>query len=178
MLIEEFWVPSSRERVDLSAVGDQLCAFEIKSPRDSLQRFPRQIAAFSRLFDRCTAVLATKHLEAGIELLPSWWGAIDAGMEADDPLNWLRLPAANPDVDLELLVQLLWRDEAAGALRDFGIAMPPRLGRQAMWRLLLREVEPVYLQERVRTALLKRDPGHARIPTRRFRAPDAVVVAP
>lgn len=177
MLIEEFWVPPSRERADLSAIGDQLWAFEIKSPRDSLQRFPRQIAAFGRLFDRCTAVLATKHLEAGANLLPIWWGIIDAGLNVDDPLIWIRQPAMNPNVDLELLVQLLWRDEVAGALEDLGITVPARLGRRAMWRLLLREVEPSHLHEQVRMALLTRDPRRARIPSRRFCAPEAAAIA-
>jgi hypothetical protein len=167
-LIEEFWVPASRERVDLAVVGQQLWAFEVKSPRDSLKRLPRQIVAFSRLFDRCTAVLASKHLEAGVDLLPTWWGVIDAGADVGDPLVWRRPTSVNADVDVELLVQLLWRDEAAGLLRDLGIAAPPRLGRQGMWRVLLKESDPSQLCDRVRSAVLGRDPRRARIPTRRL----------
>lgn len=166
-VVEEFWVPGSNERVDLSAVGKQLWAFEIKSPRDSLKRFPRQIHAFSRLFDRCTAVLATKHLEVGAPLLPPWWGLINAGEEVGDALEWQRQPTENPEVDLALLVRLLWRDEAADALAELGIAAPDRLGRQAMWRILLREAEPARLRECIRMALRTRDHRLARIPTRR-----------
>ncbi len=165
--IEEFWVPASNERVDLSAVGEELWAFEIKSPRDSLKRLPRQIEAFSRLFDRCTAVLATKHLDNGTQMLPPWWGVIDAGENVGDVLGWRRPPKANPEVDLALLVRLLWRDEAAGALAELGIVAPERLGRQAMWRLLLKEAEPSILRQCIRTTLRARDHRSARIPTRR-----------
>lgn len=165
--IEEFWVPASNERVDLSAVGDQLWAFEIKSPRDSLKRLPRQVEAFSRLFDRCTAVLATKHLAGGTQLLPPWWGVIEAGEQVGDALEWRRRPAANPEVDLALLVRLLWREEAADLLTELGIAAPDRLGRQAMWRLLLREADPPRLRQCIRMTLRTRDHRLARIPTRR-----------
>jgi len=170
-------VPATRERADLAVVGERLWGFEIKSPRDSLRRLPRQVEAFSRLFDHCTAVFATKHLGPGVELLPDWWGVIDAGAEADDSFAWLRRPAENPGVDMGLLVQLLWRDEAAVALSDLGIAAPPQLGRRAMWRLLLAEGDPKQLQERVRAAILTRDPERARIPTRRFAGATAAVAA-
>ena len=177
MLVEEFWVPATCERADLAVVGEQLWGFEIKSSRDSLRRLPRQVEAFSRLFDHCTAVLATRHLGLGAELVPNWWGVIDAGVEADDPLTWLRRPNVNPGVDMELLVQLLWRDEAARALGDLGIVAPPQLGRRAMWRLLLAEGDAKQLQERVRAAILTRDPEGARIPTRRFGGATAAVAA-
>lgn len=175
--IEEFWVPGSNERVDLSAVGKELWAFEIKSPRDSLKRLPRQIEAFSRLFDRCTAVLATKHLDGGTQLLPPWWGVIDAGHEVGDTLVWRRPPAPNPEVDLSLLVRLLWRDEAANALAKLGIAAPDHLGRQALWRLLLNKAEPSRLRQCVRLTLRMRDHRLARIPTRRARKAHANSIA-
>ena len=167
VFIEEFWVPGSNERADLSAVGDQLWAFEIKSPRDSLKRLPRQVKAFSRLFDRCTGVLATEHLTRGTDLLPPWWGVINAGEKVGDALEWRRWPAANPEADLDLLVRLLWRDEAAKLLTELEIDAPDRLGRQAMWRLLVREADPSRLHQCIRMILRNRDHRTARIPTRR-----------
>jgi hypothetical protein len=168
VLVEEFWVPDSHERADLVAIADELWAFEIKSPRDSLTRLPRQAAAFSRLFDRCVAVLAAPHRQSGMQHIPSWWGVIDAGEEHDDPLSWIREPTANPEVDLELLVKLLWKQEALAAAAELGIKTPGRISRQALWRRLLREAEPEGLKLCVRTALAARDSNTARIPTRHW----------
>lgn len=168
VLVEEFWVPDSHERADLVAVATELWAFEIKSPRDSLARLPRQAAAFSRLFDRCSAVLATRHLQPGMQLIPPWWGVIDAGEEGDDPLEWIRPPAANTEVDLELLVKLLWKDEALAVAVKLGIKTPERISRHALWRRLLREAEPRSLMRCVRAAVASRDSSQARIPTRRW----------
>src|SRR5450755_4976732 len=50
--IYEFWVPLTNERADVVAIGTSLWAFEIKTHRDNLARLPRQVAAYSRLFDR------------------------------------------------------------------------------------------------------------------------------
>lgn len=168
ILVDEFWVPPTGERADLVSISSQLCAYEIKSTRDTLRRLPRQIGAFSRLFDRCTAVLATKHVAAGEAMIPHWWGVIEAADHGDHPLEWRRRPLANPAVDVELLVRLLWRDEALAALTDLGVSAHNRLDRQALWRLLIREAGPSQLQAKVCHALLHRTPDAARIPTRRF----------
>lgn len=168
VLVEEFWVPDSHERADLVAIAGELWAFEIKSPRDSLARLPRQAAAFSRLFDRCVAVLGTPHLQSGMQRIPPWWGVIDAGEEDDDPLRWIRQPAPNREVDLELLVKLLWKEEALTAAVELGIKTPERISRQALWGRLLREAEPASLKLCVRSAVAGRDASTARIPTRRW----------
>ncbi len=168
VLVEEFWVPDSNERADLVAVADELWAFEIKSPRDSLSRLPRQAAAFSRLFDRCVAVLATAHLQLGMQRIPPWWGVIDAGEQVDDPLKWVRQPTVNPEVDLELLVKLLWKEEALAAAVELGIKTSERISRQAIWRRLLRDAEPASLKVCIRSALAHRDASSARIPTRHW----------
>lgn len=169
--IDEFWVPASKSRADLAVVSDELWAFEIKSPRDSLRRLPQQVRAFSCLFDRCTAVLATKHLDEGATVVPTWWGLIEA---TEQSLVWRRFPEHNRSVDMRVLVQLLWRDEAVHALQHLGIPMRERLGRHSMWRLLLKEADEPRLKAHVRTALLVRDPRGARIPTRRFTTARAV----
>jgi hypothetical protein len=100
--------------------------------------------------------------------IPPWWGVIDAGEEDDDPLEWIRQPAANPEMDLELLVKLLWKEEALTAAVELGIKTPERISRQALWRRLLQEAEPASLKLCVRSAVAGRDASTARIPTRRW----------
>ena len=75
-VIDEFWVPVTHERADISVFGSVMEAFEIKSPRDNLNRLPRQVAAYDRIFDLCTLVVAEKHLRRAVEVVSEWWGVI------------------------------------------------------------------------------------------------------
>lgn len=167
LLIEEFWIPQTRERADLVAVGDLLSVFEIKSSRDTLRRLPRQILAFDRVFDHCTAVLDSRHL-AGADDVPEHWGLLEVSDELADPC-WHRRPRSNLRVDPELLVQLLWKAEAAALLERLGMTPPTRSTRQVLWRLLMGEATGEQIRQGVRHALLTRDPSTARIDTRRFK---------
>jgi len=169
--VEEFWVPRSNERADLVAIGAQFDAFEIKSHRDRLSRLPRQAAAYARLFDSCTAVVAERHATAAATALPDWWGLAIIRLDgATLRFEWIRLAGPNRAVDVETLVRLLWRDEVYAILRELGASPPVGDGRPALWRALLDLVDTSALQQLVRDALRSRDPSQARIPTRRFRS--------
>lgn len=168
-MVNEFWIPPTRERADLAVIGDELVGYEIKSPRDSLKRLPRQVEAFSRVFDRCTAVLASRHLDGASMILPAWWGIMEVPEDGPDELIEIRPASLNANVDSNVLVRLLWRDEVFGVLSALGLAGHEHLGRHALWHLLVRAIDAEELRVRVRDALLARDPSSARIPTRRFR---------
>src|SRR5215211_6917377 len=75
-LIDEFWIPLSHERADIAAIGSLMEGFEIKTERDRLGRLPRQVAAYGRVFDRCTAVVSARHVPATITMVPEWWGVV------------------------------------------------------------------------------------------------------
>lgn len=164
--IFEFWVPPSNERADVVTVGPRLEGFEIKTNRDSLKRLPRQAAAYGRVFDRCHAVLATRHVERAIEILPEWWGVL----VVDDDLDFSLLRSAedNYNVEPETLVRLLWRDEAYAILSELGEAPSPREGRFQLWGMILGLLEVEKLREVVRGTLQARNPMGARIPAQRF----------
>jgi hypothetical protein len=70
--IYEFWVPRSHERADVAVIGGTIDGFEIKTERDTLKRLPRQAEAYTRIFDRCHAVLAHRHVDKAMEMLPAW----------------------------------------------------------------------------------------------------------
>lgn len=167
-MIEEFWVPRSNERADLVVIGDTLDGFEIKTERDTLRRLPRQAVAYARVFDRCTAVVAEKHQDAAIGLLPEWWGVVGIHTEASIVFVRVRPPKANPSIDTEIVVRLLWRDEAMSALLHLGRRPDQRSSRSSLWQELLESASRVQLQTIVRQAMIDRDPGRARIRTRRF----------
>ncbi len=162
----EFWVPLSNERADVVVIGRTMDAFEIKTERDTLKRLPRQADAYARVFDRCHAVVAHRHVDKALEILPPWWGVWIIG----DKRSFVTLRDAEPNgrVDPETLVRLLWRDEAYAALCGLGTFPDPRAGRFRLWEMLLALLDVDSLRRVVRQTLLGRDARQARIPSRRF----------
>lgn len=164
--IYEFWIPQSNERADVAVVGTMLDGFEIKTDRDSLKRLPRQVDAYSRVFDRCHVVLAPRHIDRATEILPPWWGVL----VVDDRMRFLVLRDAefNAGVDAGTLVRLLWRDEAYAALCNLGCRPDPDAGRFRMWELLVTLLDLEGVKRVVRDLLLRRDSTQARMPSKRF----------
>lgn len=177
-MVDEFWLPRSHGRADLAVFGKSLDGYEIKTSRDTLKRLPKQIEAYGSLFDRCTAVLAEKHIEKARRLLPGWWGIMVIGCEDEGTsFRTVRNARHNPDVRAETLVRLLWRDEAMAALLELGHEPARTSPRDYLWDELLRTTSLRSLKSIVCEAIVARDPSDARIPTRRFTKPAPVGVA-
>jgi hypothetical protein len=170
-VVDEFWVPRSHERADVAVIGDVIEAFEIKTDQDSLKRLPRQVAAYGRVFDRCTAVVAERHARETLTMAPQWWGVLVTATGDRISFETARSPGNNEAVDAETLVRLLWRDEVAAALAALGAPPEPGAARSAMWEELLQRVDLDGLRMVVRQALRIRDPSRARFATRRFSSP-------
>ena len=167
--VDEFWVPQSHERADLALIGRELRGFEIKTERDTLRRLPRQVTAYGRVFDRCTAVVASRHLEGTVVHLPEWWGVIEVSTNGHVAFDEIRPARQNSELDPETLVRLLWRAEAHTALVQLGIETAPNATRNTMWKLLLARADLRELRGIVRRAIRNRSGADARIPSRRFR---------
>jgi hypothetical protein len=175
--LEELWVPISNERADLAVIGEWMHGFEIKTHGDTLKRLPRQVCAYGRLFDCCTAVVAEKHLDRAAAIVPDWWGITTVAINGGVAFSAVRPARRNTLIDPETLVRLLWRDEVFAALLDLGAAPDPRAPRGSLWTELLRTATLAQLKAAVRRALLGRDQAQARIPTRRFAPQVAAAVA-
>lgn len=152
--VYEFWVPKSNERADVAVIGARLDGYEIKTERDTLKRLPRQAEAYGRVFDRCHAVLAGRHVDRALEILPPWWGLQVIGDGV--PFSVLRSAQPNDAVDPETLVRLLWRNEVYDALCMLGALPDPRAGRFRLWEMLLAVLDVEGLKRVVRNALLVR----------------------
>lgn len=162
----EFWLPRFNTRADVAIVGDALQGYEIKTSRDTLKRLPRQIEAYSSVFDFCTAVVAERHLERSMELLPSWWGVIV--LNHNSGMSPIREPRPNQTIDAATLVRLLWRDEAYEVLDRLGACPDPGMNRAGLWTQVLALLHLDDLRGVVRNALKSRKPGSAALPTKRF----------
>lgn len=61
-------------RVDVAVINGRMSGYELKSERDTLRRLPAQIDVYSRVLDFATLVVAQKHHDHALPLLPDWWG--------------------------------------------------------------------------------------------------------
>ncbi|MFN8204442.1 MAG: sce7726 family protein [Solirubrobacteraceae bacterium] len=136
--VDELWVPRSNERADVAVIGRRMDGFEIKTERDTLKRLPRQVVAYGRLFDRCSAVVAERHLAHAEEIVPDWWGITTVRSNGAVAFTSVRKPCPNPALDPEILVRLLWRDEVMSALVALGHAPDKKASRGSLWTELLR----------------------------------------
>jgi hypothetical protein len=156
VLLEELGLCQGDVRVDVAAVNGELSGFEIKSPSDTLARFPNQCKIYSKVVDRAWLVAPMKALAKAD--VPDWWGQIGV-FELDDrlALRVVRPSAMNPKIHAMSLARLLWRDEALEVLRNAGRARGVMTkSRKMIWKRLIECVELDDLRAAVRAALKRR----------------------
>lgn len=148
-LVEEMEVCSGRARIDLAVIGDQLIGIEIKGPDDSVYRLPEQVLAYSQCFDQVVLIVHESLADKARILIPDWWGLI-AGGEADGRLRYRveRRPSANPSLNLEKVLSLLWREEIDAIFFDFfGFSSRSRATKKSIRAELLARIEPPVLHD-------------------------------
>ena len=123
-IVEEMGVWSGSVRIDLAVINGELIGYELKSDRDTLERLPLQAQLYSRVFDRLTLVVGTRHARRAANMLPEWWGIriaewTEGGIIA---LHEERPAQSNPAPDPYLVAQLLWKTEALAVLEDYDLA--------------------------------------------------------
>ena len=156
LVLEELGLCQGDVRVDVASVNGELSGYEIKSPSDTLTRWPNQCRVYSKVVDRAWLVAPGKTLAQAAA--PDWWGLI-AVFDAGDRLG-LRLVRPghpNPAPDPLSIAKLLWRDEALECLRNAGCARGVMTrSRKVIWKRLIESVELVALRAAVRDALKRR----------------------
>jgi hypothetical protein len=155
-VLEELGLCQGDVRVDVAAVNGELSGYEIKSPSDTLARFPNQCRVYSKVVDRAWLVAPEKTLAKAAA--PEWWGLI-AVFDAGDRLGLrvVRQSQFNPKQDPLSIAKLLWRDEALEVLRGAGCARGVMTkSRQVIWKRLIESVAVDDLRIAVRAALKRR----------------------
>jgi hypothetical protein len=158
-IVEEMGVWSGAVRVDIAVINGKLLGYELKSNSDTLDRLPRQIEIYGKIFDRMTLVVGDRLAPKALKLIPGWWGCVVASMDgAHVALHSEREPRRNPGLDLTILVQMLWKDEAIAILEKYGLADGWRSRRAAdVGNRLLSELSFKHLAEEIRSALKVRE---------------------
>jgi hypothetical protein len=158
VVVDELGILQGSARVDIAVVNNQLAAFEIKSERDTLERLPRQVDLYSRVFDFITIVSSDSHLHRALEIVPAWWGVAIATEQCGAlRVTPYREARSNQSVDPLAVVELLWRDEALALLAargaDRGYRSRPR---RAIWERVCEVYTIQEIKDAVRRQLKER----------------------
>lgn len=134
LLVEEMEVCLGRARVDLAVIADLLIGIEIKGPKDDVARLPHQALAYSKCFDRVVLLVDESLVDKARPLVPTWWGIVVAmRREGQFEYRFERRPRLNPDLDIEVVLSLLWRDEIDVLSQELlGTATKPRSSKRAI----------------------------------------------
>lgn len=110
-------------RIDIAVINGELCGFELKSDRDTLERLPTQADIYSRVFDRVELVVGKRHAEKAETIVPKWWGIVVAREDGGEiSLTLKRKGETSPARDPYLIAQLLWKEEAISVMEACNLA--------------------------------------------------------
>lgn len=157
-VVEEMGVWSGTVRIDVAVLNGELCGYEIKSDRDTLDRLPYQVEIYSKVFDRLTLVVGSKHAEKAAQIVPKWWGITIArekgGMVT---LHKRRSAKKNRSLDMQVLCEQLLKVEALQLLSRYDTAKGwATKGRRAVFHRVLEVVPHQRLVDEVREILKRR----------------------
>lgn len=130
LVIDELGLAHAKSRIDVAVINGCIHGYEIKSAKDTLDRFATQIDIYRQTLQKLTIVAAPKHVAGIMSHAPEWCGVIAAeqGPRGGISFHVLRNAAANPEIDPVMMAHLLWRDEVIELLDQAGYA-PKELRR-------------------------------------------------
>lgn len=159
LVIDEFSISLGASRADIAVVNGVLHGYELKSEFDSLERLPLQIKHYSAVMDKVTLVVAEKHLDGALKLIPDWWGVktVSVGPKGAILIKHKRGERLNRNFDSLMLAQLLWKDECIDVLERWGCSKGFKSKpRYELWNVVADTLSASDLRFEVRTALKKR----------------------
>lgn len=158
-VVEEMGLWSGSVRIDIAVINGELCGYELKSDRDTLERLPLQASIYSQVFDRIDLIVGERHLRHVAEHIPTWWGTMRATMHNEGVrVERVRECCLNPAPNPLMVARLLWREEALSILDRCGLVDGFRGKRVKMLHeRLASELEYPVLAQHVRAVLKARD---------------------
>lgn len=159
LLIEELAVERGNARIDVAMVCDRLMGFEIKSDLDTLDRLSNQIHAYNRVFDEITLVAGREFIRVAPNVIPSWWGLIEARRASHGTvtLTTIRAPVLNQNQSSHSLASLLWKDEAVDLLQQHRATLAlPHWSKTKIYDLLAQSITKDEIKSWVATKLKSR----------------------
>lgn len=167
LVIDELGLDHGSCRIDIAVINGHIRGVEIKAEADTLERLPRQVAAYGEVVDKALLIVAPKHLEPAMEIIPDWWGVMVAerGVSRGVKFRRVRAEKANKGIDPLVLARLLWRPEAQAILRGLGVPERElRTPRAMLYKMLVDRLPLRRLSLSVRETLKARTSWRDRPP--------------
>lgn len=159
LIIDEMTICEGDSRIDIAVINSEMNGFEIKSESDTLERLPKQMEYYNKVFDTVTIITTAKYIDETIDIVPNWWGIVYAEMDKDCNVYFcdIRKAEKNNIIDPLSVAQLLWRDEALNILKKRGLqkgllSKPKRV----LWEYLAEHIPLSELCYEVRESLKNR----------------------
>ena len=123
LIIPEMVVCDGESRVDIAVANENLYGYEIKSDVDTLDRLEIQKQSYNRTFDKVFIVVGSKFEKIISEHVPDWWGIYVAYYDKNKEvkIKERKRGRKNENVSAEALLELLWREEVATLLKQYGV---------------------------------------------------------
>ncbi len=167
LVIDELGLDHGSCRIDIAVINGHIRGVEIKAEADTLERLPRQVAAYGEVVDKALLIVDPKHLTSAMTIVPDWWGVMVAERGATQGLRFRRVrpERANKGIDPLVLARLLWRPEAQAILRSLGVSERElRAPRPTLYKMLVDRLPLRRLSQTVRETLKARTSWRDRPP--------------
>ena len=159
LVVDELGLAHARSRIDIAVINGHIHGYEIKSPKDTLDRLAAQVSVYRQTLQKLTIVAAPKHVESILDQAPDWCGIIVAeqGVRGGISFKSLRYAAINPEIDPVMVAHLLWRDEVLSLLSQIGYAPKDlRRPRRDLYELLSGSMSLREITASIRSFMLRR----------------------
>lgn len=159
-IFEELGVQHGTSRIDYAIINGEMCGYEIKSDRDTLERLPEQVQEFNEVFDKLTLVVGKRYLYQAIHEIEEWWGVMLAKENENGQIIFqtIRKASQNPLQKDISIARLLWREEALRELERRhhadGIRSKPR---EFVYQRLVEILDRDTLKKYVSSTLVTRE---------------------
>lgn len=122
-VVDELGLAHGRNRIDIAVFNGYLHGYEIKSSKDTLDRFSDQLQIYRECLEKLTIVVAPNHLEGVLSVTPYWCGVLlaEKGARGGIRFSTIRRAQKNPEIKAISFAHLLWKNEAIELLDILGI---------------------------------------------------------
>jgi hypothetical protein len=160
LVIDELGLAHAKCRVDVAVINGCIHGYEIKSARDTLDRFASQMGVYRQSLQKLTIVAAPKHVAGVTGHAPDWCGLIVAerGPRGGISFSSVRKAATNPEIDPIMMAHLLWRDEVVELLGRVGYAPKTlRRPRRQLYEMLCEALTICEIAASIRSFMAHRE---------------------
>ena len=160
IVVDELGLKNGIVRADIAVLNGKMVGYEIKTQRDTLNRLPAQILAYSDVFDQVFIITSNNHLEKVEDMVPNWWGIFMIVEESEGQFSFscYREAGKNKSQNTYTLAQLLWKTEALEVANKFlQNEVKPSTSKKEIYKLISTSCPPLELSNIVIQYLKNRD---------------------